>query len=236
MMDCRQAEELAGAYALGALTPEEHRGFVEHLRTCGLHADVGELELVAAVLARSVSEMDPPPALKARLMDEIRRDAPVQQATPIPARPGLFGALRGLFAGRLVPYAVGALAVLVAAIVVGGIVLQSDSDGGSSTSAVLVVAGSATRVGEVLIAPGRDSATVTVDQLEPPPAGQTYQLWALDEGRPASIGFLDVTGEGGAEASVSADLSSADAIAVTLEPAGGSPEPTTPVLFIAELS
>jgi anti-sigma-K factor RskA len=77
-----------------------------------------------------------------------------------------------------------------------------------------------------------DQGIVTLRGVPPPPAGRDYQLWVLDPGAlaPASAGLL---GAGGGSRSFTVAPPSTDKVgfAVSLEPAGGQPEPTGPILF-----
>ena len=58
-MNCEEVRELSGAYALGALSPEELREVEAHLAECNLHEEMAALRATAALLAfapsRSVS-------------------------------------------------------------------------------------------------------------------------------------------------------------------------------------
>lgn len=70
---------------------------------------------------------------------------------------------------------------------------------------------------------------VTAFELPPPPTGRTYQLWGLSpDAAPVSLGTFDTGPDGRAIAlrSLGAGASYARS-AVTEEPAGGSPQPTT---------
>ena len=72
-------------------------------------------------------------------------------------------------------------------------------------------------------------------------AGKALELWILPaEGNPVSLGLLPASGEQRRELSAAqrAALAGAKQLAVSLEPAGGSPTglPTGPVLHVAPLS
>jgi anti-sigma-K factor RskA len=68
--------------------------------------------------------------------------------------------------------------------------------------------------------------------LPPAPPGRTYQLWAMPAGQaPLSMGTFETNAEGRGTAilPVSAEITAAgfiDACGMTLEPAGGSAQPT----------
>jgi anti-sigma-K factor RskA len=80
-----------------------------------------------------------------------------------------------------------------------------------------------------------------VQQVHELPPGKAFELWALTaSGTPVSLGLMPTTGEHQrvlTEAQRAA-LSGAKQLAVSLEPAGGSPTglPTGPVLHVAPLS
>ena len=79
---------------------------------------------------------------------------------------------------------------------------------------------------------------VAYSGLKPASAGKTYQLWAVTQGgEKVSLGTFDVGPEGGA--TVRVELPSPGmrpaAAAVSLEPTGGMPQPTGPIVMMGEL-
>jgi len=66
---CEEVRELAGAYALDTLSPEESRAVDEHLRSCNLHEELVALRATAMLLSRGTEERDPPATLRARILD-----------------------------------------------------------------------------------------------------------------------------------------------------------------------
>lgn len=62
--------------------------------------------------------------------------------------------------------------------------------------------------------------------LPPLPAGRTYQLWTIVAGQPVSHGVFGLEADGRAQVLGQAPPGPVDAIAVTIEPAGGVPAPT----------
>jgi anti-sigma-K factor RskA len=69
-----------------------------------------------------------------------------------------------------------------------------------------------------------------------PPEGKDYELWAIKGGKPVSLGVARTDARGGASILLR-DLGTIDALAVSLEPAGGSKTgaPTT-VVSVASLA
>jgi anti-sigma-K factor RskA len=67
--------------------------------------------------------------------------------------------------------------------------------------------------------------------LPAPPAGMQYQLWALDDGNPVDAGMIPL-GKEAATLQKMKPIKSAQAFAVTLEPVGGSANPTLEQLMV----
>jgi len=82
--------------------------------------------------------------------------------------------------------------------------------------------------GHTFVDPGSHRAVFVAGGLARPPAGRTYQLWFIAEGKPVSAGVFDVDAGGGARLEVEgvAPIDRIQAWAVTEEPAGGVPQPT----------
>jgi len=76
-------------------------------------------------------------------------------------------------------------------------------------------------------------AALVGDELAAPAKGKTYQLWTLKgtSARPDSL----FTEGGTARAWFTGDVRTATALAVTMEPSGGSQQPTQPILASASL-
>jgi len=64
---------------------------------------------------------------------------------------------------------------------------------------------------------------------------QAYPLWAIDGGAPESIGLMQASADGSATVTVPYDAEDATTLAITVEPAGGSPAPTTDPILTAEV-
>jgi anti-sigma-K factor RskA len=86
------------------------------------------------------------------------------------------------------------------------------------------------------------SLRVTTVNPRPVPAGNSYELWMIPDGAnpaPVSLGLIPGAGNAalGLSAAQLAVLANTSTLAVSLEPAGGSPTglPTGPVIFTAPL-
>ena len=71
-----------------------------------------------------------------------------------------------------------------------------------------------------------------VQQLPALPAGKQYQLWALDQGKPVDAGMLTAATAAGDSLQHMKDVASAQAFAMTVEPAGGSADPTMDTMTV----
>ena len=77
--------------------------------------------------------------------------------------------------------------------------------------------------------PNEHRGVVAMQALPAPPAGHDYQLWVLDPGAPAPVSAGLLTDS--RSFSTKPIVSATPGFAVSLEPAGGVPEPTGPILF-----
>ncbi len=86
----------------------------------------------------------------------------------------------------------------------------------------------------VLASAGSDSAVLLAEGLPAAPEGSTWQAWTLsgDDVRPA--GVFDASEQ--TTVALSGGVDDADAVAVSLEPAGGSPSPTTTPVVVLPLA
>ena len=73
---------------------------------------------------------------------------------------------------------------------------------------------------------------VDVRSLPALPAGKQYQLWALDKGKPVDAGVLTAATATGEGIQHMKDIASAQTFAMTIEPAGGSVNPTLSTMTV----
>ena len=115
-MTCAEVEELIELFVIGALTDAEAREVAVHLDGC---PRCRELERsareVAQVLALGVAQVDPPPALRSRIMDNAGERPRVTPRVTVVAAPGPTAPRRGLL-GWLTPARAVPLAAAVALI------------------------------------------------------------------------------------------------------------------------
>lgn len=95
-----------------------------------------------------------------------------------------------------------------------------------------VLTGDVATGGRVVAVVTADEALLTAQDVADPGAGNVYQLWVMQDGTPVPAGVADVSAGGFAIGT--ADYRAGDALAVTVEPDGGSPAPTSdPVVVLA---
>ncbi|MER5841838.1 anti-sigma factor [Streptomyces prasinus] len=253
---------LAAPYALDALEPAERIRFERHLTTCRrCAAEVRVLAEDAVRLAWSTAA-PAPPALRDRVMAAVRTTP--QDPAPVPRPQEQRGARASQLpphvwgtgpvprtGGRLrTPlFAPFATATAAAALVVAALfAVQADR----TQDRLAAEQDRAREIAHVLAAPdaragsGRDarggtigviaslserSAVVTLGGYDNPPNGRVRQLWLMRPGaQPRSLGLF----ESDAPLVASGLDPSATSLAVTVEPGGGSRQPTTqPVVQLA---
>jgi len=243
--DCAAIDEMLPAYAVDGLDAAD-RAFVEgHLATCERHEDAAAWGDVALRLSDLASEMTPPAGLRDRILaipSAPPAIAVAAVATPPPTPIRVPSApVEDADAVRLptpirtsrLPYALAAVFAAIAVffgawtgiLLTGGDpegeprMVASTSDGG--------IEATATFIAEERV------ALVRFSGLTPLSEDRDYQLWAIAPGEsPAPAGIVNVDG-GEVVSSVPGMFEAGWTFAITIEPAGGSPAPTTdPIIAV----
>ena len=131
-------------------------------------------------------------------------------------------------------------------VVVGGAIVVNtrDGDGGEDPIAAVVDADDATATAvtgemgelEMWYSPAQQAVVLTGESLTPLPEGSTYQVWLVAEsggGSPASVGTFEPTSQGSMAMRVDGVDPAGSVMKITMEPAGGSPQPTGPLMASA---
>lgn len=84
----------------------------------------------------------------------------------------------------------------------------------------------------VAVSDARNGGAVLADDLPAPPQGRTYQLWLLEDGTPVSAGVVE---QRSGVLGTLEDVAAAQAVAISIEPTGGSDAPTGDIVGTAEL-
>jgi anti-sigma-K factor RskA len=229
-MEPESLHELAAGYALDALDDDELAAFEQHLAECEqCAADVLAFRETAALLAYAEEGPELPAALRERVLEDARRELPHQSVVVLRPRRAL----------RLT--AIAAAAAVAAAIGLGvwATSLSSSLDAersalADSARAAAILADEGSRrlplgaYGQVVRAPDGE-AVMIVRNLDEAPSGKTYEAWVIGAGGPVKAGLF----EGGDQEIVRLEepVDSGAIVAVTLEPEGGSDQPTSDVLF-----
>jgi anti-sigma-K factor RskA len=230
---------LSGAYSLDAMPAEERAQFEDHLAQCDSCAEeVLELRATAARLGAAVAA-DPPPHLRERVLGEASR---TRQLPPVPAPVAARRPSRTAL--RLLAVAAAVLAVLAGALGVAAYRADQRADriAAESRQVTRVLgAGDAVTVSGAVEGGGRGTVVASrrlgevafvADDLPEAGGARTYQLWLIPARGPARSAGL-IGGEGGDRRElVAGDLSDVATFGVSVEPEGGSPQPTRPVLLL----
>ena len=220
--------DLAAAYVIGALTPDEVDVFEAHLDTCDqCQEEIEQLGEGLAGMAQAMAE-DPPSGLRERVLNSIE-DANVVSPS----------AWRTRLGPVLLP-AAAVLALIVGAVsIFGGGELSRVIGAQDAVSIELSVSdaypSSAPELARVIFSPTRGKAVVEFEGLAEVSADRTYQLWLIGGDGPIPAGTFTTTTGGSVSVLVDGDASSGLVLGITEEPSGGSPAPTGDVLFSAEL-
>ncbi len=76
---------------------------------------------------------------------------------------------------------------------------------------------------------GTQDVYISVKGMQPTPAGKQYQLWAIVNGQPVSVGVI---GDCSTALCKMESVADAQAFAITLEKEGGSPTPTLTEMYV----
>lgn len=259
-MNEQEFVELTAGYALHALSPDDERAFETARRQHPEweHHVTADAE-TAALLADSVSDVAPPPSLRGALLAQISGATPAMSGEPsaepatalradrrttLESEPEAAGKPRrrraqtwfALAASLALLVGVGWGAVFVGerlntpASVVALDEIQSASDAQSETVSLSdggeVTAHWSESVGK---------AVLVSDGLPTIADDESFELWYVRDGAAIPAGLF-TSDDGTATALLDGPIESGDVIAVTIEPAGGSPtgQPTSdPIVAIA---
>jgi anti-sigma-K factor RskA len=235
---------LAGAYALDALDDDERAVFEDHLRDCNECSEVVRGLRNAAAELSQLTAVGPPPQLRAAVLGAVAQSRPlpprVDGARVLPLRRSRNAALwQGL-----------AAACALVAIIVSAWGYTEHRNAQRATTAQVSVVESLLAAPDVratttamkqgqgtLIYSRREHRLVLIGRGMPVlPADETYQLWMMSpSGQPVSGGVFRPDPNGNVELPASGDLNGVDRMGVSVEPAGGSAQPTPTTVQVLKL-
>lgn len=240
---------LVGAYVVDAVDDAERRAFEDHLAQCPeCRAEVADLREAAASLSL-LTEASPPATLKDAVLAQARTTRPLPPSTvpdPSPER----GPVTVTDPGTVVPLRRRPVAWLVAAaaavaVVVGGLAWSpwSQDERPQSPTQQVLAAKDAQRFVQtvggaratIVRSASLGRAVIVADDMPAAPAGKDYQLWLDQPGKGmVSAGLMPHGTAATVTVLLDGDASTATGAGITLEPAGGSTEPTsTPLALFA---
>jgi anti-sigma-K factor RskA len=244
-MDQERFEDLRDAYVLGALPEEERLEFEQYLGTHpDLRAEIEELSAIAGLLAFSPQEQEPSLELRRRIMDTVEAEAVHPRASRRSWLAGLWGAV-GLRDLALAAAAMLVIGLFSWSMLLQGEVrdlqghvqsLQSQPQDQSQGPQMIALGGAGTEQGvraELVTLKG-DRAVLVAENMPPAPEGKTYQIWVIKGDTPKPSGLFEPRGDSIAVV-VENPVEGADAVAVTVEPQGGSKKPTTDPMLVGKV-
>jgi anti-sigma-K factor RskA len=218
-------DELIAGHALRALSSEDEERVVVHLAECErCRRRLRETEAVAASLAYSVPQVAPPPDLRDRVLAiaEPVVAAPAAEASASDPPERTIEPRRRAWWPRVSLVAVPAMALALAGMIAWNVSLRNDIES-NRTNLAKGAAVALPGVGNVVAQTDGDATLFA--HLSPAPAGKTYEAWVIRGSVALPAGVFQ--GGGTVELQLTQTAKPGDRIAVTVEPAGGSKQPTT---------
>ena len=222
--DPRLQNLLAGEYVLGLMRGAARRRCERlMMESAGLAAEVAAWEGRFAAWALRLKPVEPPAYLEWRLLGRVRKDS-----RPRGER------LRNTFWRS---WAVAATVVLAIVMVTQKFTPPAEV---KPAEFALMSDAKGTPLWLISVHPEANRVDMKVVTPNPVPAGKSYELWMIpDGGKPVPMGLMNETGVASETVppELLARLAGAKALAISLEPKGGSPtgQPTGPVLWVAPL-
>ncbi|WP_432493648.1 anti-sigma factor [Kineococcus auxinigenes] len=251
-------EALAGAWALDALDDDERAAYEERLRRDPAERRAADELREAASLLGAAAAVPPPARLRADVLAAIARTPQEPPAGPSPVA-GLAAARRSRRGPSRWAALVAAAGIVVAAVGT-GVALDARSDAERARQvaaaqlqqrqdaqetleqvAALVASGESVTVqassgGSATVVRAGDRAAVVTAGLPAPGEGHAYQLWLVHDQGVTPAGMLPGAGEqDGPAVALVEGLGAATALGLSVEPAGGSRQPTTTPVVVAPL-
>ncbi|MFF2371472.1 anti-sigma factor domain-containing protein [Agromyces sp. NPDC058110] len=256
--DAGDLRDLAAAYALDALDePDRARFELALADSPELQAEVDAFRAIASGLGDAIEPVAPPASLKAGLFDRLdsapqeRRadaaasvapDLQVSDAGPATAPVADLAAHRARRRMAIAWSSAAAVVLLVAGVFIGASWFGPNGWGAQREMASLTAASDAQQTtaqvtggGEVTLVSSAEQgrSAILADGLDALGDEHTYELWYIDEAGAISAGTFDVAAAGETWRILEGDFAPGVAVGITVEPAGGSPQPTTePVAVI----
>ncbi len=251
-MTCDEFEELLGAYALGAVTPEEKEAAQAHLAGCeNCKRRLREVRAVVDLLPYSVTQVNPPESLKESVLEAVRREGqtPASQPLQISQRPR-----RRRWGTRLLAAAAVLMLMLFAGMTAWNVSLQHEvtslqqqntslerqvSSLQRQVALTYAIQGSPSAQGasgKLIYLPEQNITLLVMQGLPQLQGTEVYQGWLIHDKQPWSIGLLSVE-NGIASVAYPGNIAGYEVAAVSKEPgpAASKNGPAGPVVAAGEL-
>jgi anti-sigma-K factor RskA len=225
----------AAAFALDALDDDERERFDRHLPTCETcQSEVNGFTEAAAALAGSVAE-PAPAALRESILQAVDQTRQVS-VLRTPARRRRW----------LAPVTMAA--ALIALVGTLGFALSAQHRANDLERVAAVTAapdarttdlkgtGQGTATLRITYSPSVGRSVVVGADMPAAPDGKTYQLWFVTNGTPQSAGVFEPNDKGTMRTVLGTTPSDGQIVALTIEPDGGSTQPTTTPIFAASVA
>ncbi len=229
-----ELHELAAAYALDALDTDERAAFEAHLATCA--SCPGEVAAFAETTAQlaTIAATSAPESMRTNVLAAIGTTGSVAGATDELAK------RRSRSRSRLQIMVASAAAAALAVGVTAGIANRDDTpDPAAEVLAaadvrITTLAGD-TGVVQIAWSAALDEVSVFGNNVDPLADGQTFQLWfVFDDGSVNGAGLFGETNGVARRTWSTQDLEPAS-WGVTIEPEGGSDQPTSDIVYFGSL-
>ncbi len=220
---------LATPYALHATTDSDRAEIERQLAdappevAAAFFAEVRAVHETMAFISAATA-VEPPPTMRDRLLATVADD-PVRQ---LPTRRANRWRTTILAAAAVLAIGLGALGVGIA---MRPVPTTSTAEQILAAPDVRTVSGDIPSGGTatLVFSHEKDAGVLVMNNVAPPQPGTVYQMWLVGEGSPKSAGTMDAKSVAPSTTAVLPDLGTSRALAFTVEPGGGSDQPTSPI-------
>ena len=237
MADHHVSDHLPG-YALGILDAQTEHEVSLHLTLCAqCRNELAEYQNATELLLNEVPLKEPPRRLKAFVVERVRSQ--INRTSEQAARNPILhfvDELKVMFlrpAGMVVAGVVLLIILIFAAnsMVLSSQIAELKAALPDKDIRIVLVSGTEhapTTTGYLLMIKNETAGTITVHHAPVLDAKYQYQIWMLKDGKRTSGGLFTVNsaGYGSTTIQIGQPLDSFQSIGITIEPVGGSPEPT----------
>ena len=253
-------KDLLPFYALGALSPDE-RAAVEAYVAAHPEAQtqLSQMQENVSALPFTADPVEPPPALKKRLMAQVQADAASRRTSIQHERSRVERGLAWTWLMPAISFAslLVALAAVIWAIALRGQVTRLEAQAAaleqqlnsqrtvltqltSPSAQAFAVSGTQLQPGahgQFIADASTGNAVLVVSGLRELPPDSTYEFWLIQGKTAVAAGLFNADTQGRAILSVphTAGLSSYTAVGVSIEPAGGSPQPSQDIVMLGNV-